>query len=91
VLHLWYTSTGMKSTTSSFRISTELVRRLEQATRKTKRGKNAIIIQALQEYLDRHDRSRFLEEARRQSLLASSIPDEHQDVWLNNADVRGWK
>jgi predicted transcriptional regulator len=72
-------------------MSTELVRRLEQATRRTKRGKNAIIVQALEEYLGKHDLSLFLEEARRQSMLASSSPGKDEEAWLDNADTRGWK
>ena len=90
MLHLWYTL-PVRSTTSSFRISNELRVQLEEAVHRLKRGKNAIITEALQEYLNRIDQQRFLEEARRQSILASAAPGEDEDAWLAHADTRGWK
>ena len=56
-----------------------------------KRGKNSIITEALEEYLDRINQQRFLEEARRQSMLASAAPNRDEDVWLEHADTTGWK
>jgi predicted DNA-binding protein len=81
----------MRSTTSSFRLSNELRDRLEQAARRLKRGKNSIITQALEEYLENLNRTKFLGEARRQSILASASPSEDEDVWLEHADTAGWK
>ena len=81
----------MKTTTSSFRMSNELRDRLDEAARRLKRGKNSIVIDALEEYLAKLNRSRFLEEARRQSILASASSIEDQDVWLEHADTAGWK
>jgi predicted DNA-binding protein len=81
----------MRSTTSSFRISNELQARLEEAVHRLKRGKNSIITEALEEYLDRINQQRFLEEARRQSMLASAVPNRDEDVWLEHADTTGWK
>jgi hypothetical protein len=65
--------------------------RLEQAARRLKRGKNSIITQALEEYLENLNRTKFLGEARRQSILASASPSEDEDVWLEHADTAGWK
>ena len=81
----------MRSTTSSFRISNELHARLEEAVHRLKRGKNSIITEALEEYLDRINQQRFLEEARRQSMLASAVANRNEDVWLEHADTTGWK
>jgi hypothetical protein len=65
--------------------------RLEQAARRLKRGKNSIITQALEEYLENLNRTKFLGEASRQSILASTSPSEDEDVWLEHADTAGWK
>ena len=81
----------VKSVTSSFRISNELNARLEEAVRRFKRGKNSLITEALEDYLDKVSRQRFLEEARRQSLLVSGASTEDEDFWLEQADTRGWK
>lgn len=69
----------------------ELRSRLEQAARRLKRGKNSIIVDALEEYLEKLNRARFLEEARRQSLLASDSPSADEEVWLEHADTSRWK
>ncbi len=90
VLQVWYTST-VGSVTTSIRISAELRARLEEAARQSQSGKNRIIAQALEEYLDRISRQRFLEEARRQSILASAAPLDDEDLWLEHADTSGWK
>ena len=90
VLHMWYTHT-VRSTTSSFRISNELRTRLEQTARRLNRGKNAIITLALEEYLDKFNRQRFLEEARRQSILASAASSDDEIQWSKHADTSGWK
>jgi hypothetical protein len=72
-------------------MSNELRDRLEQAARQLKLGKNSIIMRALEEYLEKLNRSKFLEEARRQSILACASPNEDEDVWLDHADTTGWK
>jgi predicted transcriptional regulator len=90
VLHLWYTHV-VRSTTSSFRISNELRTRLERAARRLNQGKNAIITLALEEYLDKFNRQWFLEEARRQSILASAALNEDEIQWAKHADTSGWK
>jgi predicted transcriptional regulator len=65
--------------------------RLEEAAEQLQRGKNRIIIEALEEFLDKVSRQRFLDEARRQSLLASADSSADEDVWLEHADTSGWK
>ena len=89
MLHLWYTSC-MRSVTSSIRISPQLRERLEETARHLQSGKNRIITQALEEYLDRVNRARFLEDARRQSILASAA-DADDEFWAQQADTTGWK
>ena len=79
------------SVTSSIRISAELRARLDEAARQLQSGKNRIIIQALEEYLDKVSRQRFLDDARRQSILASAAASDDDDLWLKHADTRGWK
>ncbi|MGA2185177.1 MAG: hypothetical protein ABSH47_19335 [Bryobacteraceae bacterium] len=79
------------SVTSSIRISAELRARLDEAARQLQSGKNRIIIQALEEYLDKVSRQRFLDDARRQSILASVAGGDDDDVWLKHADTSGWK
>lgn len=71
----------MASSTSSFRISGELRFRLEEAARRLSKGKNWIINQAIEEYLDRHGRTKLREEARRQSLLAGRKPSKDAARW----------
>jgi predicted transcriptional regulator len=54
------------SSTSSFRVPDELKARLEDASRRMKKGKNRILTEALIEYLDRHNqdsRERVVAEA----------------------------
>jgi len=90
VLHMWYSS-RVRSTTTSFRVSNELRSHLDQAARQLKLGKNAIITLALEEYLGKLNRQRFLEEARRQSILASTATNEDEAKWSKHADTSGWK
>jgi len=72
-------------------MSNELRDRLEKAARRLKRGKNSLVIEALEEYLQKLNRGKFLEAARRQSILASTSLSEDEDVWLEHADTTGWK
>jgi predicted DNA-binding protein len=71
----------MPSSTSSFRVSEELKARLEDASRRMKKGKNRILTDALREYLDRHGRDSLRAEARRQSLIASRTKWKDQEAW----------
>lgn len=81
----------MPTSTSSFRIEEELRVRLEQASRSTKRGKNAIINEALKEYLDGLDQEAWIAEAQRQSRVASARMTDDEKFWSEQADLRGWK
>lgn len=77
------------SRTSSFRLSDELHDRLDRFARRQRRGKNAVIVRAIENYLDRHERENLATEARRQSLLASSH-DNDSDRFAQ-ADETGWR
>ena len=79
----------MASSTSSFRVSDELKARLEEASRRMKKGKNKILTEALQEYLDRHNQDSLQAEARRQSLIASRTKWKDQDAW-ERAVAEAW-
>ena len=72
-------------------MSNELRDRLEKTARRLKRGKNSIVIEALEEYLEKLNRVKFLEEASRQSILASTSPTKDEEAWLEHADTTGWK
>src|ERR1019366_3268113 len=76
---------SMPSVTSSFRMSKELQRVLADAARRTGKGKNAIIIEALVKHLNAMERESLAEEARRQSELVSR---REQDAgWYGIADT----
>jgi predicted transcriptional regulator len=79
----------MRSVTSSIRITPELRDRLEEAARQLQSGKNRVIVLAIEEFLDKIGRRQFLDEARRQSILASSTDGD--DAWLKHAETSGWK
>ena len=79
----------MPSITSSFRISEELQRRLSDAARRTGKGKNAILVEALTKHLDSLERTRLAVEARRQSELVSR--HEQDESWYEMGDTSGWK
>ena len=77
----------MQSMTSSFRISKELNRRLSHTAQRCGKGKNAIIIEALSQYLSTVEREWLAAEARRQSGLVSRNEREHD--WYELADISG--
>jgi predicted DNA-binding protein len=79
----------VQSTTSSFRISKELSRRLSHAAQRCRKGKNAILIEALSTHLSTLEREWLAAEARRQSELVSQHEREHD--WYELADTSGWK
>jgi predicted transcriptional regulator len=55
------------------------------------RGKNWIVNQALQEFINRKHHTLLAQEARRQSLLASqSKTNEDEEGWEQNIDTTGW-
>lgn len=69
-------------------MSKELRQQLSDAAERTGKGKNAIIIAALETYLKATERESLAEEARRQSELVSR--NEHDD-WYGLADTSGWR
>ncbi len=87
----------MASATSSFRISTDLQKRLSEAALRLKKRKNAIINEALEVYLSKANRDAELAEARRQSILVSEhdaknkVRREEDRFWENTTDTRGWR
>ncbi|MBI1789647.1 MAG: hypothetical protein HYR60_19100 [Acidobacteria bacterium] len=81
----------MASATSSFRIPDHLRLRLEETARHLGKGKSWILNQALEEYLNRADRHGLVEEARRQSVLASRAASPDEAFWSRRMDRRGWR
>ena len=70
----------MPSVTSSFRMSKELQRELSDAAERTGKGKSAIIIEALMQYLHAIKRESLAGEARCQSELVSGNGTGHRLV-----------
>jgi len=81
----------MRSSTTSVRLSNELKLRLEITARATGKGKNAIITEALDEFLRKHDKKAFAAEIRRQSLNCRKATDPDADYWESLADTDDWK
>ena len=79
--------------TSSFRASNELHDRLDGLAARSGAPKNRIIVNALEEYVDRHDSDSLKAEARRQSLLVSNTEqDREATAWIEKAaDSAGWE
>lgn len=78
------------SVTKTFRFPDEIDQRLRRAAQHLARKPNAIMITALQDYLDRLERRDLQSEARRQSLVVSR--GRSQDAfWERAADRTGWK
>jgi predicted transcriptional regulator len=76
--------------TTSIRLPPDLRERLEQAAHTLHRGKNWLIIKALEEFLGKLGQNALLEEAQRQSLLASQNEHEENEDWHRNNDTTGW-
>jgi predicted DNA-binding protein len=80
---------NMPSVTSSFRLSKALQHRLSDAAELTGKGKNAIIVEALVNYLHAMERQSLAEGARRQSDLVTG--NDHGAGWYGLADMSGWR
>ena len=76
------------SITTSIRLTPKVRQQLELASHKLHRGKNWIINQALEIYLKKLRYSLLVDEAKRQSLLASAHDKED---WENESDQTGWE
>ena len=61
---------------------------MSEAARRTGKGKNAIIVEALDKYLKALERESVVREARRQSELVSR--NERDGDWYEQADISGW-
>lgn len=79
----------MQNITTSIRLTPKLRSQLEQAASVMHKGKNWIIIQALENYFHILNQRKLAVEARRQSLLASQSEDEN-NLWQDNTDTSGW-
>ena len=63
----------MSTTTSSFRLDSELKSRLDRVAKQINHNKNWIITRALDEYLLKYDQEAFRAEAERQSRAAAIL------------------
>jgi predicted DNA-binding protein len=79
-----------KGITTSIRLTPQLMQQLDYLSHSLHRGKNWIIIQALQEFMHKNNHNFLAEEARRQSLLASQI-ESHEEGWEDSIDITGWQ
>ena len=80
----------MKTVTTSIRMRPQLRKRLEQYAQSVRRGKTWIIEDALETYLNEKTGNSLIEEARRQSILASSNSWDESEGWETSADTEGW-
>lgn len=76
--------------TTSIRIPPELAKELQKTAHKLHRGKNWIIVKALEAFLAKNHENLLAQEARKQSLLAAKQDKEIDEDWLNNMDDAGW-
>jgi predicted DNA-binding protein len=81
----------MPSTTTSVRLPAELSQRLEQISRRTGRGKNAIITEAVSEYLRALDKATLAGDIRRASISLAANDDPVIDDWLDALVAESWK
>jgi predicted transcriptional regulator len=80
------------STTTSIRLPKELKRELERKARSTKRGKNWLIREALEQYLLGSSHDTLRAEARRQSLLVGRHQTKDDVVWAEQVrEIDGWR
>jgi predicted DNA-binding protein len=79
-----------KGVTTSIRLEPSLSKRLDKAAHNLHRGKNWLISQAVCEYLEQLETPDLIQEARKQSLLASKQKILDDDLWEINSDQEGW-
>lgn len=80
----------IRGTITSIRLSPKLCSQLEKASRKLQRGKNWIINHALEEYLAKLGQQKLMDEAHRQSVLASQKDTKENKPWDEDSDTSGW-
>ena len=76
---------------SSYRLDAQTMAELSEIARRLGKGKNAIVGEAIREYLRKIRASELADEARRQSVLASAAVTEDEAFWEDQVDDRGWK
>jgi predicted DNA-binding protein len=81
-----------RSFTTSIRLTADLRLQLENAAKRLNRDKNWLVSQALTEYLAKLGEDKLVNEAQRQSRLASKADrvNEESDLWSENQDETGW-
>jgi predicted DNA-binding protein len=79
-----------KGITTSIRLELSLSKRLEKAAHNLHRGKNWLISEAVCKYLEQLENPNLVQEARKQSLLASKQKNKDTDLWEINSDQEGW-
>jgi len=72
--------------TTSIRLPVDLRKKLDQVSRKTEKGKNGIIVEALKDYFEKIQIFSLQSEARKQSLLASRQSNPETLLWEKNID-----
>lgn len=75
------------NTITSIRLNSEMKQQLEYASKTLHRGKNWIISQALQNYLNTLNSQMLAKEAKCQSLLASHTQNCDATLWEENNDT----
>ena len=75
--------------TTSMRFSSQLASRLEQAAKRLHKGKNAIISEALVQYLDSVDRERLEKQLIRDCRVLAK--DDNEADWDELSDMDDWK
>ena len=79
-----------KGITTSIRLELSLSKKLERAAHNLHRGKNWLISEAVRRYLEQLENPSLVQEARKQSLLASKQKNPAADLWEINSDQEGW-
>ncbi len=79
------------SSTTSVRLSHPLIRELERRARVSKRGKNWIIREALEQYLYGSAQDELREEAKRQSEKAGRHSSRDAAWGGQGGDTDGWR
>ncbi len=80
-----------RSETTSIRLPPRLRQQLEQASHVLHRGKNWIIVQALQLYINQTLNTQLIEEARQQSLRANKADKPEDASWEDEMDDSAWR
>lgn len=77
--------------TTSIRLPVQLRKQLERFSCLKNEGKNGVIIEALKNYFQKFEKLDLVQEAKRQSLLASKNDKDGSLPWEDNLDIDDWK